>query len=520
MTDPMRPLGLSLWQLIAFRPMFKAGGRLFVDVAQNLASPAGRAALLVAMGQHDPLIKDALETIIGRGNFSTSDLPPAPPSPPPIEADPAIVQDLIQASQTALEALRQNIQSRSGSDLLDFILDDIQQLKKRMLHPKNMSAIMAGINASSWINGKMKEWLGENNVADALSQSAPNNVTSEMGLGLLHVTDVIRPYPEVIDYLQHTKDDDLLAGLLRLEGGKEVRAAFDAYLQKYGMRCAGEIDITRTRWSERPGILVPLILSNLKNQELNAGHRKFEQGRQEAAQKEQDLLDRLSLLPDGAEKAKETKRMVAILRDFIGYREYPKYSIVCHLFAYKQALLKEAERLVQAGVISAKEDIYYFTFEELRTSNLDPRLIGKRKAEYERYESLTPPRVITSDGEIIQGKYKHENLPARALAGLAVSSGIAEGRARVIFNLEDAEITEGDILVTTFTDPSWTPSFVSIKGLVTEVGGLMTHGAVIAREYGLPAVVGVEHATRLIKDGQWIRVNGTAGYIEILEKIT
>lgn len=82
--------------------------------------------------------------------------------------------------------------------------------------------------------------------------------------------------------------------------------------------------------------------------------------------------------------------------------------------------------------------------------------------------------------------------------------------------MEDADIEEGDILVTAFTDPSWTPVFVSIKGLVTEVGGMMTHGAVIAREYGLPAVVGVENATRMIKDGQRIRINGAEGYVEIL----
>ncbi|HSC39264.1 MAG TPA: PEP-utilizing enzyme, partial [Chitinophagaceae bacterium] len=127
-----------------------------------------------------------------------------------------------------------------------------------------------------------------------------------------------------------------------------------------------------------------------------------------------------------------------------------------------------------------------------------------------------PPRVITSDGEVISGKYKRENLPAEAIIGLAVSSGVIEGRARVVLNMEDADLEDGDILVTSFTDPSWTPLFLSIKGLVTEVGGLMTHGAVIAREYGLPAVVGVEHATRLIKDGQQIRVNGTDGYVEIL----
>jgi pyruvate,water dikinase len=124
--------------------------------------------------------------------------------------------------------------------------------------------------------------------------------------------------------------------------------------------------------------------------------------------------------------------------------------------------------------------------------------------------------VLTSDGEVVAGAYRRDNLPTGALVGLPVSAGTIEGRARVILDMADAEVVAGDIVVTAYTDPSWTPLFVAISGLVTEVGGLMTHGAVIAREYGLPAVVGVEHATRLIQDGQRIRVNGTDGYIEIL----
>lgn len=236
--------------------------------------------------------------------------------------------------------------------------------------------------------------------------------------------------------------------------------------------------------------------------------------------KEQELLGRLKQLPDGEQKAEETKRVISLIRNFSGYREYPKYGMINRYFVYKQALLKEARQLVQASVIDEKEDIYYLTFEELRqvvrTNKLDYPIISQRKDEYKFYEKLTPPRVITSDGEIIAGAYKRENLPAEAIVGLAVSSGVIEGRARVILHMEDADLEEGDVLITPFTDPSWTPLFVSIKGLVTEVGGLMTHGAVIAREYGLPAVVGVENATKLIKDGQRIRVNGTEGYIEIL----
>jgi phosphoenolpyruvate synthase/pyruvate phosphate dikinase len=212
--------------------------------------------------------------------------------------------------------------------------------------------------------------------------------------------------------------------------------------------------------------------------------------------------------------------MIGLLRSLAGYREYPKYAIISRYFEYKKALMQEAGRLVQANVILEKEDIYYLGLEEIResirTQKADYQTINERKEAFRYFEKLTPPRVMTSDGEIMRGKHRHENLPAGAIGGLAVSAGTVEGRARVILNMEDADLEPGDILVTAFTDPSWTPLFVSIKGLVTEVGGLMTHGAVIAREYGLPAVVGVDNATRLIRDGQKIRVHGTEGYIEIL----
>jgi pyruvate,water dikinase len=224
--------------------------------------------------------------------------------------------------------------------------------------------------------------------------------------------------------------------------------------------------------------------------------------------------------PDGQRRADETKRMIDRVRTFIGYREYPKYSMVSRYFVYKRALLAEARRLVRAGVLRAEDDIYYLTFAELhdvvRTRRVDDGLIEERKAAYRSYQSLMPPRVLTSDGEAITGSYRRDGLPAGALVGLPVSAGAVEGRARVILDLAQADLAPGDILVTTHTDPSWTPVFIAVAGLVTEVGGLMTHGAVIAREYGLPAVVGVVDATRLIRDGQRIRVHGTDGYVEVL----
>jgi len=533
MTDPMKPLGLSLFQT---GHMVAAGGRLFVDITKQLATPAGRDVLLNVLGR-DPLIKDALTTLIERGDFIetiVASSPPAPNAPGPdqsklilapagfeaqIEDDPAIVADLIARSQASIEELKREIRTKSGTDLLDFILEDNRLLKQSLAEPRSFAAIMAGMSAATWINEQMMAWLGEKNAADTLAQSAPNNVTAEMGLALLDVADVIRPHPEVIAYLQQAKDDGFLEGLLPLDGGPEAHDALRAYLHKYGMRCAGEIDLTRTRWSEAPTTLVSLILSNIKNFEPAAASRKLEQGRREAAKKEQELLGRLKQLPEGEQKAEETRQMISRLRTFMGYREYPKYAIVNRYFLYKQALLEEAGRLVRANVLQEAEDIYYLTLQELREvvrmHELDDQIVSRRKAEHERNWKLKPPRILTSDGEIVAGAYKRADLPAGALVGLAVSAGVVEGRARVLSDMT-AELEAGDILVTRFTDPSWTPLFVSVKGLVTEVGGVMTHGAVIAREYGLPAVVGVENATRLIKDGQRIRVHGTEGYVEIL----
>ncbi|WP_432873111.1 rifamycin-inactivating phosphotransferase [Microbispora rosea] len=534
MTDAMKPLGLSLWQLTTPRPMHEAGGRLFVDVAPILATPAGRARLVGTLGRSDPLIRDALQTLLDRGFVRSlpdegSGPAPAGGAPAPIETDPAVVTRLIRQSQASVAALRREIQGLSGPALLDFILADIAELKRILFDPVSTQVIMAGMEATWWLNDHLEEWLGEKNAADVLAQSVPHNVTSEMGLALLDVADAIRPHADVVAFLHRVaqrvadegrEGDGFLDKLAGLPGGRDARDAIRSYLDEYGMRCTGEIDITRTRWSENPAALVPTILGNIKNFEPGAGKRRFEQGRQESLRKEQELLTRLRSLPDGEQKAEETKRMIDRVRAFAGYREYPKYGMISRYFVYKQALLREAERLVRSGILREKDDIFFLRLDELRevvrTGDVDAELILERRAAFRSYEALTPPRVLTSEGEVVTGRYRRDDAPPGALVGLPVSAGVVEGRARVVVDMAQADLDAGDILVTAYTDPSWTPLFVAAAGLVTEVGGLMTHGAVIAREYGLPAVVGVEQATRLIRDGQRIRVHGTDGYVEIL----
>ena len=535
MTEAMSPLSITFFQVlfkyISDTPMSEAGGRIYGDTSNELRSPF-RKSFVKGMATVDVLMMNALYNVIKREDIMKNLYKAKKPMVGVklitlwvlktiecyLKNDPAIAEGYMARNRALLMDLEQQAQDISGKELFNFIYKSLAQVKDNMMD--TYGVVFAGAYATSRLNKSLEKWLGEKNAADTLAQSVSNNVTSQMGLELLDVSDVVRKHPEVMKYLENPNDDSFFEDISKLPGGLEVSDAIRGYLKKYGMRCSAEIDIMRTRWNEKPTILVPLILDNIKVYPPNAHTAKFEQGLAEARRKEQDVLRRLQQMPGGSRKAKKTKKAISVLRNYAGYREFNKYTLVWYEWIVKQVIMKEAEALLQQGLIEEKDDIFYIRFEELqeviKTNKVDYGIIKKRKEEYEIFKKLTPPRVITSDGEIFCGEYDAKNTPEGALTGVPVSSGIIEGRARVILRIEDANIEEGDILVTTFTDPSWTPVFVSIKGLVTEVGGMMTHGAVVAREYGLPAVASVESATMPIKEGQRIRINGTEGYVEIL----
>jgi len=540
MTDPIKPLGMYFFKTaMGNNPevCFEPGGRLFLDISQDLSSVMGRAmasSLLGAMG--DDLLTNAVKKTakqkqyiktLPRGKDRVFQMSREDVSLSPLihmvkvyrKNDPDTIRKLIDKETQSIERMEGEIEKLSGDDLFAYIQDDHHDRRKKVTTPEAAGAIAVPLLAGQWLNNKIEKWLGEKNAADTFIQSVPNSVTADAGLALLDVGDVVRKYPEVLAYFEQAKDETFFDDLAKLEGGSAVSQSIQGYLDHFGMRCSGDIDITTARWSEKPTQLIPMILSNIRNFEPNARMAKHEQGIKESEERIQDLANRLEKQRGGKRKAKKVKKMAGVIRNHIGYREYPKFSYIQRYFIYKQALLKEAAKLVKKGALREKEDVYFLYFDEFReavkTGKVDYDIIIKRKAEYQTYEKLTPPRVMTSDGEIITGEYDKKDIPIDALPGVAVSSGIIEGRARIVHKMEDADLEEGDILIAEYTDPSWTPLFVSIKGLVTEVGGVATHGAIIAREYGLPAVVSVENAARLIKDGQMIRVNGTMGYVEI-----
>jgi rifampicin phosphotransferase len=539
MTDPIKPLGMDFFKsVLGGPPSQEIGGRLYVDITYDLATLLGRLIAKSIIGMiGDTLITNSIINIIKDKKLIRT-LPKGKDRVFKPENnsgalsimvnaykiykknDPDIIKSLISKEDDSIEKMNKEIEKLSGDELFDYIYKDHDNRRQKLTMPRSAGALTAVLLSEKWFNRKIKKWLGIKNAADTFLMSIPNSVTSDTGLALLDVADVVRQYPAVLDYFDHAEDETFFEDVAGIEGGDAVCNSIRDYLEKYGMRCSGDIDITKPRWSEQPTLLIPMILSNIKNFEPDSRSVKYEQGRLESEQNIQDIADRLKKLPGGKRKAVKAKRIAGIIRNYIGYREYPKFAYIKRYYMYKQAMLKEAAKLLSKGIIKEIEDVYYLHFDEFRnavnTGRLDYSIIESRKKDYKGYEKLTPPRVMTSDGEIITGEYDTADMPEDALPGIAVSAGIIEGRAKVVSRFEEAELEDGDILVTQFTDPSWTPLFVSIKGLVTEVGGLITHGAIIAREYGLPAVVSVENATQLIKDGQMIRVNGTEGYIQIL----
>lgn len=271
-----------------------------------------------------------------------------------------------------------------------------------------------------------------------------------------------------------------------------------------------------------PTLLVTPILSHIPSVGPGEHRERFRLGEGDAELAATEAISDVRKARFGFFKARALARLIAVYRNLMGLREYPKYVIMQFFYVYQQGILAEARGLAEKGVLGHEQDVFYLTLDELLAleegrflGNLRD-VIASRKSSLEQDQKLTPPRVMTSEGEVITGKRRSVKAPEGALVDTSASAGVVEGIARVVLKPEEANLKPGEILVAPHTDPGWTPLFNSAKGLVTEVGGMMTHGSVIAREYGIPAVVGAENATKIIKNGDRIRVDGDQGFVQIL----
>jgi rifampicin phosphotransferase len=357
---------------------------------------------------------------------------------------------------------------------------------------------------------------------DLLLRGLPGNVTTEMDLAVGDLTDLARPHPELAHLLQTLPWAEARARLPRVAGGPEFLTAFESFLSRYGERGAGEIDSSRPRWRDDPALLLRVIAGGLSAHETGA-HRR--QHRAQAAAGEAAAA-RLAVAagrgPAGPLRRWLVRRLTRVARTGLGLREHPKFLLVQILGLLRSEILPAGEALARRGQIATPAEVWHLGFEELAGALADPgqdlrEVTAARAAAFERDRLRKPPIVMSSDGETPTLASARSDLPAGALPGTAASAGVVEGLARVVTDPEREVLHAGEILVAPFTDPGWTPLFVHAAGLVTEVGGLMTHGAVVAREYGIPAVVSVESAVARIKTGQRIRLDGTRGFVQLLE---
>jgi len=342
------------------------------------------------------------------------------------------------------------------------------------------------------------------------------NVTTAMDLELWQVARTIqRDAPSLARFVD--ADPDALA--LEYQAGRlpdAAQAAIRSFLAGYGVRGRAEIDLGRPRWAEDPSQVMSTLRSYVRIEAGQAPDVVFAAGQRAA----RVATDRLAELLNGI-RARQARFLVSRIRGLMGARETPKFTIIRAMGTLRAGLLASGADLVAAGLLDRADDVCYLRLAELdRVWTTDAahwrELVQARRAVDARESRRAQvPRVILSDGRTFYEGLG--NTGAGALSGSPVSPGVAEGRVRVISDPAVESLAPGEILVCRATDPAWTPLFLAAAGLITEVGGMMTHGSVVAREYGIPAVVGVHDATGRLSTGQRVRLDGTNGTIELID---
>jgi pyruvate,water dikinase len=297
--------------------------------------------------------------------------------------------------------------------------------------------------------------------------------------------------------------------------GDEFLARWNQFMLRHGHHAPGEMDIHNPRWSERPDAALDLLRGYLAGLD-GADPRQFQQ----------------RLARQGAATAHEFRMRLSnpLLREWfdflyrkaqvgIALRENARNECVRVLAAIRRTLLELGERLARRGVLAERDDIFFVELAELEPlasgAELGEKIAG-RKAEFHHNVTMMPPPVVVGELDPRTAPSVNEVAATRVLHGLAASAGVARGPARVVLHPHDgSRIEPGEILVAPHTDPGWTPYFLSAAGIVMDVGGMLSHGTIVAREYGIPAVVNVGSATRTIKTGQIVTVDGNRGVVTI-----
>jgi pyruvate,water dikinase len=546
MTDPISPLGIDIFRNMLpfgkgvkredkYKILTSAGGRIYADINGIMHFKKLKAKLPAILSNADALMAEALGELIQRKDFD-AELKGSKPSLKPFlkYISPIaikIIKNLVFTNpEGTVEFMNNYIKQREENSKQAILsakqgverLDAIYEAANLYEDTKIIFPYLApGVLAFKALEKLEKKLLGTDHYTNIIAKGLEGNITTEMGLLTGDLADMIRKSQSLINEFEKEDYRTLVQRINKMQGNDEFKKNFNAFINQYGVRASGEIDIARERWIENPEPLVKSILATINTSKEGIHREEYRNTIEKAKIAAEDMVKEIEA-KHGKLKAKIARRFIRVLRNDFPIREHHKFMMMRLCMIFKKVFLEEAKILVEKNYLDEEKDIFYIGFGELykaiENNESLKALVEQRKEEYEHYGKLSAPRVITSEGEEIKAGYKRDNLPEGALVGIPVSSGVIEGIAKVITDPSKAALNKGEILVAPFTDPGWTPLFINADGLVMEVGGLLTHGTVVAREYGIPAVVGISDATKKIKTGQKIRVDGNSGYVMVIEE--
>jgi len=549
MTAPITPAGLSVWRvLLPFgradrnaginRYVQYAGGRVYIDISPMFYTRLGRRLLPRFITVADALMGNGLAGKGQRPGFAAA----AAQIPDRVNgaAMRRWLQPLVRRAlanlwfsnpQRARQRLELHIRRAVGRmTALQQERDAARRLAAQYAFIQAAFAqealyiapfIMTAMMSRALLERLLREQADPADLA-AIQAGLTGNVTTEMDLMLGDLADLAAAAPAVAAVIKEGAPETILARLRRTTGSGPFLDGLAQFLNWFGMRGPGEIDIGRPRWRDDPTPLLMMVRGNLAGDSKGLHRRHFAQKQEEAKRAAARLVAQAGNGSVGRLKQRLVRRLITVFRAYMPLREHPKYMLVQMFQMLRETIRAQGERWGEDGRLDRPEDVWFLHIPEIQQALADPELdcrelVSRRRAAYERYERLVPPRVMTAAGEQISGRYSTDGLPSGAIPGSGVSAGVVEGVARVVLDPAVEALEPGEILVAPYTDPAWTPLFINAAGLVLEVGGLMTHGSVVAREYGIPAVVNVPGATQQIRTGQRIRVHGDRGFVELLE---
>ncbi|MGM0930564.1 MAG: PEP/pyruvate-binding domain-containing protein [Actinomycetota bacterium] len=551
LTRPLTPMGMASVDLMAGRAAWTSDGeavyrfsqvgmRIYLDVTPLLRSKGGRSGILRLMKAADARSVDVLRHLAADPRFSLvkesrlTSLKTTFRAFPQLRllphvlramANPAAAMERVRESREAFERMLVLQEPASGARRLDFVErvlgKDVTSVLVREVPPP--AAGYAWLGLARLVLGRLVQ-PGD---LQTVLRGLPHNVTTEMDLDLWRTASLIREDPQSVRTL--TEEDPQLLARRYLEGGLPAvcQSGLRAFLATYGHRSVAEIDLGVPRWSQDPAHIINVLANYMKltNPEL-APDRLFKRAAETAEAKAAELAARArgkSRLR-GAIVAHSLRRA----RATAGMRESPKFRLIATFAALRRQIRLVGEELADADRITAPDDIFFLDFTEARVGLRGADLrgpIAERRRNYQREMRRGHiPRLLVSDGTDVEAAMAAQTCAASpadgqlrpgTLIGAPASAGTVTGKARVILDPVSARLEPGEILVAPSTDPGWTPLFMTAGALVMEMGGPISHGAVVAREYGIPAVVGVPDATTRIRTGDTLSVDGAAGTIVV-----